>query len=228
MNTRGGWYAAQSKANPDLFRVIFDFNRRPQHWVHSSVIEGLPHAPVVQALATCVHGAGHLSAWLLQELSLLEHEPCWDFEDPRRRLALLSPATLARLARHCGAALAWPRIASVIGRAEIQELKAALGEDAHAFALRRGRMIVPENEAVLPEAGDSLTAHALHSGWRLILTAIDDESAAVRRRMELKLPPDLPAMNLGTVALELRDRAWQRIRRISPQVLTEGELKCFA
>ncbi len=228
MNTRGGWYAAQSKANPDLFRVIFDFNRRPQHWLHPSVMELLPHAPVIQALAGSTHGAGHVSAWLMQELDLLEDEPCWDFEEPRRRLNLLTPATLGRLARHCGATLAWPRIAAVIGRAEIQELKAALGEEAHAFALRRGRMIIPENEAVLPQPGASLAAHVLENGWRLILTAVSEDLGALRRRFKLKLPPDLLSANLGVVAPETRDRAWQRVRKICPQVLTEGEMQCFA
>lgn len=229
MSTPGGWYAAQSKSNPDLFRVIFDFNRRPQFWVHESILEGMPHTPVVKALAGCWHGSRHLSKWMMRELALDKEDDCWDFEEPRRRLSLLGPETLARLARYCGAVLSWPRIVAIIGKAQIQELKAGLGEDAHAFALRRGRMLVPESETVVPEnREDPIVPHALEVGWRLLLTAVGEEEPGLSRRLSLKLPPELPDMKLGAVTLEVRERAWQRVQKVSPQVLTEGEMKCFA
>src|SRR4051794_25069242 len=62
MTNQSLWYAAQAKANPDLFRVVYDFNRRPQSWVHASVLDALPHAAVVKALAaTTNYGAGHVA-----------------------------------------------------------------------------------------------------------------------------------------------------------------------
>src|SRR4051794_35939795 len=116
MSVRGGWYAEQAKVNPDLFRVIYDFNRRPQHWIHPSVVESLPHAPVLHALASTNHGASHVSAWLMRELGLDRDEASWMFEEPRSRLVLLSSSTLRRLASYAGAACCWPRVSTTIGR----------------------------------------------------------------------------------------------------------------
>ena len=230
MSTRGGWYAAQAKANPDLFRVIYDFNRRPQHWVHPSVIESLPHAPVVKALATTNYGAAHVSAWLTRELKLDQDEACWDFEEPRCRIALLSLGTLHRLACYAGAASCWPSVAATVGRDQLREIKATLGEEAHVFALRRGRMVVPESDTAPTTGTTSLAAHALDTGWRMVATAGHDERPAVQRRIALKLPPDVAQSITGKVPApsEMREKAWQRLRKIAPEVLTEGELKCLS
>ena len=228
MSTHNVWYAAQAKVNPDLFRVIFDFNRRPQFWLHPAVARTLPEAPLVNILASSRHGQGHLAVWLERALGLEAHAPVWDFEEPRRRLTLLGPQALARLAKFAGAALTWPAIVSVIGKSQMQEIRSDLGEDAHAFALRRARLLVPEKDAVLPEANAPLVAHALDLGWNLVTTAAYDELDAIRNRFTLKLPPAVAEKFRRRVDPEVRERAWSRIRQISREVLTEGEQKCFA
>lgn len=230
MSARGGWYAMQAKANPDLFRVIYDFNRRPQHWVHPSIIETLPHASVVKALATTNHGAPHVATWLLRELKLDQDEACWDFEQPRCRIALLGSGTLYRLACYAGAASCWPGVAATIGREQLREVKGALGGEAHVFALRRGRMVVPENDTVPATGTTSLAAHALEAGWQMVATAAHDARPAVERRFALKLPADVAQAIAGKVptAPDACEKAWQRLRKITPEVLTEGELKCFS
>ena len=220
------WYPAQAKANPDLFRAIFDFNCSPQFWLHERVHSSLPHQPVIQALSDSRYGARHLSRWLIQELHLVAQH--WHFEEIRLRLYLLSVGTLYRLARYCAAALTWPRIAAVIGRVEIHELKAMLGEDAHAFAMRRARFIVPQQETVSPVAGQSLGAFALSQGWGMLLRAAMHDSEALSRRLALKLPTDALDLLPDTVSDEQRHLDWTRVQKISKEVLTEGELKCFA
>ncbi len=222
------WYAQQAKANPDLFRVVFDFNRHPQFWVHPEVMERLPEATVVKALAGVTHGTSHLASWMCRTLELDAHEPVWDFEEPRRRLNLLAPETLAKIARFAAAALSWPRIASVIGKVQIQEIKGTFGEDAHSFALRRARFIVPESDAVLPESDKSLYDHAMELGWNLLTSAACDEADPIQQRFMLKLPVAIAEKTLLRVPQDVRERAWNRIRKISTEVLTEGETKCFA
>lgn len=228
MNTHSGWYAGQAKTNPDLFRVIFDFNRRPQYWLHPEVVSALPEAPVVKALSQSGHGQGHLSAWLLGVFRLNDCEAVWDFQEPRRRLALLAPATLARLACHAGAALCWPRLAAIIGKQQIQEIKATLGEEAHSFALRRARLIVPEAETLNLDPGAVLSQHVLTAGWNLLAAAAGDEAEGIRRRLSLKLPPAVQEKINWTTEPDQRDCAWKRVRQISREVLTAGETKCFA
>jgi len=228
MSASGHWYVSQAKSNPDLFRVIFDFNRRPQHWLHPEVVDQLPEAKVVQALSQSSYGHSHLASWLTRVFELEASEAVWDFQETRRRLTLLSPATLSQLACFTGAALSWPRLAAIIGKQQIQSLKATLGERAHAFALRRARMIVPENETILPTQGINLTDHVLNLGWQMVIHAAYDEEKAIRKRFALKLPLAVQEKAHGATAPELRDRAWSRVRQISREVLTQGEMKCFA
>ncbi|MDH4454806.1 MAG: SctK family type III secretion system sorting platform protein [Verrucomicrobiota bacterium] len=228
MSTPGGWYAQQAKANPDLFRVVFDFNHRPQYWVHPEVMDRLPEAAVVKALAGATHGTAHLASWMRRILELDAHEPVWDFEEPRRRLNLLAPETLAKIARFAAAALSWPRLASVIGKVQIQEIKSTFGEDAHSFALRRARFIVPETDAILPESDKPLYDNALELGWNLLTSAACDESDPIQQRFVLKLPTAVAEKTLLRVQQDVREHAWNRIRKISAEVLTEGETKCFA
>lgn len=228
MKPRSGWYVQQAKANPDLFRGVYDFNCRPQFWLNSAVVEDLPHAIVVRALAGAAHGGRHLSAWLHKTLGLDAQEAVWDFQEPRRRLALLSPESLQRLARFAGSALCWPRLSSIIGRAEIQEIKAAIGEDAYSFALRRARLLVAQNEALVPQAGEPLVPQVIEAGWNLLATAASDDAGSVQQRLMLKLPPAVAKKTVRPVDPELRTRAWSLIRKISPAVFTEGEFKCFA
>lgn len=228
MNTSGHWYLSQAKTNPDLFRVIFDFNRRPQHWLHPEVVAQLPESRVVQILSQSTHGHAHLATWLTRTFKLDISESIWDFRETRRRLTLLSPATLFQLARFTGAALCWPRLAAIIGKQQIQSLKAALGENAHAFALRRARMIVPETETMQPPQSINLTDHVLNLGWQVVINAAFDEEEAIRKRFALKLPIAVQENLYAVTTPELRDRAWSRVRQISREVLTEGEMKCFA
>jgi len=226
MNSSNDWYVLQSKENPDLFRVIFDFNQRPQHWVHPQTLQGLPHSSVVRYLIESTHGGRFLAAWLAKECRLDQAGCCWDFKEPRRRLALLGADSLERLACFSGAALVWPRIAAVIAKTEIQQLKQALGEEAHRFALRRAQLIVPQETALALEEGQMLHEQALGAGWNLLLDAMADDDLAVSQRIRLKLPPSAPA--LPTTNGERQALAWKRLRKIAPDVLTEGELKCFA
>jgi len=228
MKPHSGWYVQQAKANPDLFRVVYDFNCRPQFWLHTAVVEKLPHAAVVRALAGAVHGGDHLSAWLSKTLGLDSQEAVWEFQESRRRLVLLSPHSLSHLARFAGAALCWPRLSSIIGRAQIREVKDAIGEDAYSFALRRARLLVAQDDTLVPQADEPLVPQVIEAGWNLLATAASDDADSVQQRLMLKLPPEVAKKTVRPVDPGLRTRAWSLIRKICPAVFTEGESKCFA
>lgn len=228
MSNSGGWYAQQARLNPDLFRVIFDFYRRPQFWLHPEVLDALPESVVVKALMNTKHGGSHLARWLNRTLSLDVHVPVWNFEEPRRRLNLLRPETLSSLARFAGAAMIWPSISSVIGKKQMQEVKGSFGEDAYAFALRRARFIVSDSDVAKPESGVPLYNYATELGWNMLSSAACDEAEPIQQRFLLKLPPAIAKKTMRRVPQEVRQTAWTRIRKISSEVLTEGEMKCFA
>lgn len=222
------WATKLVTGNPELFRLVHDFNLRPANWVETSRLSELPNAAVANGLLQNGHGYAEVHAWAATALKLDQQPACWDFAEPRRRIALLGHETLQRLAIFCGSALCWNRISTIIGKSQIAELKGAIGEHAYAFALRRGRMVVPQP---LPTpVGDNSTLNELiHTqGWRLLLGTMAGEAAAIMSRVSLKLPRHIDVPDEAANPPEGRDSAWSRVRKILPEVLNREELRCFA
>jgi hypothetical protein len=223
------WSASLIRTNPDLFRLIHDFNYRPSHWIHPARAAALPHAAVSTALLQRGQALPQLNRWIAGRLSMQMRETAfWDFTDPRQRLALLSHETLAKIALFCGAAWRWSRIAVIIGRSQIVELKKAIGEQAHVFALRRGRLVIDQKSAFESMPDRTLVQEIHELGWITVLTALGGECAGLLDRFVLKLPEDVPQFDFFGVNARTRDAAWQRVRKVLGEVLSKGEMKCFA
>ena len=127
-----------------------------------------------------------------------------------------------------GAAWRWSRIAVIIGRSQIVELKKAIGEQAHVFALRRGRLVIDQKSASESIPDRTLVEEIHELGWITVLTALGGECAALLDRFVLKLPEDVPQFDFFGVNARTRDAAWQRVRKVLGEVLSKGEMKCFA
>lgn len=221
------WMQSLVKTRPDLYRAIYDWNAYPHRWALPAWLDVISvPAPVVALLEKTTRGRQRLSQSFRRALRL--HEELWDFQSPRRRLALLPPATLERLARFAGATVLAPAIARIITRDERRSLTDRIGEDAYLFALRRGRLLTPTPElsAFLQRDGD-LHASVEHAGWRLLAACVEDESPALRLRFRLKTPRavTLPA---GGEAAPHRDAAWALVEPIVRETLSREELRCFA
>lgn len=63
----------------------------------------------------------------------------WDFSDETRRLILLSREQLTRLALCFSAAIHAEELARILDREQVLRLRAVLGHDVFAYAIRRGR-----------------------------------------------------------------------------------------
>lgn len=223
------WYAELALRQPDLFRLIGDFQGRPQHWAHPDRLAALPHGDVLAFLANSAVGQKHASRWATTQLGL-DHVPgWWDFSPPRRRLVLMSWMTLEKLACYCGAAIHATKIAATIARVQTLELKAAIGAAAHAFALRRGRMMTaPALPQLTAQGGESLGQQVLATGWATVLGMLSDEPAELLRRFWVKLPPSLQQQATPKLAPEECDLVWTFVRKIGNEVFTKEEMACFA
>jgi hypothetical protein len=223
------WYAELASRQPDLFRLIGDFQGKPQHWAHPDRMATLPHGDVLAFLANSPAGQKHASRWATTQLGL-DHVPAWwDFTPPRRRLVLMSWMTLEQLACYCGAAIHAAKIATIIARAQTLELKAAIGASAHAFALRRGRtMSVPALPQLTAKREGSLGQQVLASGWATVLGMLSDEPSELMRRFWIKLPLALQRDLAPKLATEECDQVWTFVRKIGNEVFTQEEMACFA
>ena len=227
--TLQSWYATLAQSNPDLFRLIHDFNTRPQHWVPPQRLSALPNANVVGYLSKAGHSRALLGKWVFNQLGVDPDKASWEFTEPRSRLALLSWEALEALARFSGAALRWSEIKSIIGKEDIQRLKARLGGDAHLFALQRGPFLrSAANLKTLGKNAPPLPDQAWLDGWGMVAKALAGEPLPTIERFLLKVPKEFRDVYSDNLPVEVRDGAWGFIRRVAQEVLPELELRCFA
>lgn len=211
--------------------MIHDFNERPGHWVHPERLQKIPNGSLVQTLLNEGAAQTGLHRWLIRQLGLATVPGCWDFEDPRRRLALLSHETLAKLAVFCGAAYCWKRIANIIGGAALKELKAEIGPEAHVFALRKGRQLMEAYEGPDSQIQSDNLKDDIHSfGWRTVTRVFAGEPDPLMQRLRLKLPPHEAVeacLQIEAGDEAVREAAWKWTRRVMADVLNRKELQCF-
>lgn len=223
------WAVALLQKNPDLFRLIYDFNNRPSLWIHPQRLEQMPHFNVIKNLnqSSAATRAG-LEQWAVRHFQLTNTTVCWEFKEARQRLALLQHDSLAKLALYCGAALRWSRISMIIAKSQIAELKGHIGEHAHAFALRRGRQVVEQQEASQSLPYYSLNQEIHFLGWTTLLSCMGGESESLLSRMQLKLPDKTPQPAYAEIKEAERESAWKKVQKILGEVLTREEMRCFA
>jgi len=241
--TLPSWYASLATSRPDLFRLIYDFNTRPQDWVHPSRAKALPHGPVIDFLSHKGHGRRLLGRWIFEKFGIAQHQTWWDFVEERRRLALLEHGALEQVALYCGVTLRWRQIKSIISRDEVLQLKTRLGPEAHSFALQRGPLLkvpqllrqTPAPAAIADDSGskEDLPEVIWREGWTALVKSLAGETEPLLQRFWLKVPQDtqerhgLAALPAKTPA-ELRDANWLFVRRIAHEILSDQELQCFA
>ncbi len=219
------WLRSLVTANPDLYRAIYDWNVYPHRWALPAWLDDSA-APVVSLLEKTPRGRQRLGAHYRRTLGL--EEMVWDFQTPSRRLALLSAVTLARLAHFAGAALHWPRLARVVTKDDRRAVTDAIGDDAYAFAMRRGRQLAgPDGLDALGLPENSLSADISQTGWQTLLTCLGPEPAALHQRFRLKTPRDL-ALSTGVSTEESSARAWTFLQPITQEIFSPEERRCFA
>ena len=146
--------------------------------------------PVQRADPRAVAGLGrHASAFILRRLGL---RPVRSLDDPTLPLCMAGPDLFERLTRCCGLLVLGPAVRRVIVRAEVQALRAQLGEEGLHFC----RVQVPSTWA---GGGDSPAlraesrVQALGLGGALLERAFACASPPVAQRARLRLAPDLDA-----------------------------------
>jgi hypothetical protein len=239
------WMVAQAREHPDLLRLVHEFNRLPQNWVHQEYLDGIPHVNIVRFLAGSPGGQVTASSWIDRHLGLSEVAAYWDFEEERKRLALLDFESLAKIASCLGSGLKSKEIAMLIGRVEIMHFIDAIGRDAHEFALRGGvqNRISPQVSEMVAKwetlagegsreglgAGDSdLGGRVEKLGWGVLRSVLAEEPAPLWRRFNLKIPSKFhdPAFE-ASVGEELRIACWDLVKFVARKLLPPTQLRCF-
>ena len=201
------FYRELLQTKPKLLAEIIRFNREPAPVVTGPLAEAISRHPSLFAAAAARIGTHEAR----------RSEPCWQFAQPSERLVLLPPDVLERLGRMAAGALYGDRMAHLLVQADVQDLKAFLGEDIYRWSLVRGRFLVGSLAELIRTAEPDMPLPAIvrRASMGLFLGFADgwDEPLRTRARTlfgSLTLPPS-EAMALEP---EVRRRLWHFFNKL--------------
>lgn len=207
-----------------LFNFVQEFNVYPALYIHPSWIEGYMPVDLFNVLKQSPRGVAKLSRLILDQYDLNQNV-CYNFDDPSRRLALIKPEDLATLAFYCGVALNHKRIATMLNKKKLSDIKKSIGERAYVFAVKRAPLllggVVSHNESW--NTATDFKQYAERCGTRYLLTHLTHLPGSIFSRLLLKFPKglmdqipiedDLPRMNgwfiLKRILLNEIDSTWR-------------------
>lgn len=237
------WVLGRIRGNSDAVRLVYEFNRVPQNWVHPEHLASVPHFELVGFLGRFPSGQERASRWVESQLGLSDSGGFWNFGDKRLRLALLGWQALELLARCVGSSLHAREIAALIGKNDIAGLRNALGREPHEFALRAGignriPAVVSEtarawvggagDEAKGPGNGRPLAERIEMSGWGVVRSVLMGQPMALWRRFHFKIPARFHDSSIESGATdEHRSGCWKVTELVARRLLPPEELRCF-
>ncbi|MGB0845496.1 MAG: SctK family type III secretion system sorting platform protein [Thiolinea sp.] len=171
-----------------LSNLVWEFNFRPDNYIHDSWLEQMPDGPLIRKLVGRHRSADRIVQHLLQRFGL-ENQVFFNFSNSLTRIALWSGDDLEKLVLYTGAVFYYSRIQKIVTREELHQVRDDLGEELFQFmqnrALRmRGKM---DLDLKLP---DKLSTHnaLILAGMLCMQSALGGYSLALRKRLMLKLP----------------------------------------
>jgi YOP proteins translocation protein K (YscK) len=219
------WLTQVAKTQPDLYRSIYDFNLRPQFWVHPSRLAAVPASAYCQKLSGISRSEPIISRSLRGHFEL-DQISWWDFRTNYLRLALLAPERLQLLAAYCGAVMHRTMLTRLISRADRLRAKELLGPGPIEYAIRRGQLLLSGDLRAFTATEGELT-QVIAAGWKLLAQILSGEPEGVRTRFHLK--QDLAAVVLAEASRATApELGWQLAWRIGQEVLNQQEIKCLA
>lgn len=231
------------KSNPDLVRMIFQFNSRLSQHIHASQINFLP-----SDLYSTVFGdqglPNRISELMLNELirSRFLVSSCWDFSSPRRRILLLENEKSVSLRQHLAALIYWPEISREINRSDLKAFQNELGEQAYRFAETTAQLAFKESNLVrfikteVVKLGPKTKQVSLATGVAMLIL-IEPEEGEMKSRLKLKVGlsdsefdaiEDISARSRKLDnTTEDSNRLWKSIFKILTTVIAPESQKCF-
>jgi hypothetical protein len=172
---------------PRLLALIVRFNTLDPLSIHPGRAPAWMQEAAMREISATPRGQRRISEALRRWVKL-NADGYYDFQPLHRRFALLELPTLERLLSLTGAALLGRRVARIVRRDELREVKQAFGDELFEFALKRGRFLAAGDMDFAPP---QMTSDAIKRfGWRQLEACLSGESDELTGRLQLKLPPE--------------------------------------
>lgn len=179
---------ADSARSSKLSSLVWEFNFRPDHYIHDSWLEHMPDGPLIRKLVGRHRSADRIVQHLLQRFGL-ENQVFFNFSNSLTRIALWSGADLERLVLHTGAVFYHARVQKIVIKDDVHKIRDEMGEELFQFMQSRALPIKGKMELdlLLPKKL-SIRNMLILSGLLCLHSALGGYSMALRKRMMLKLP----------------------------------------
>lgn len=204
------------REQPSWIRLIVEFNLLPACYIHRTWVEHLATPELFEALKLQPRARARLSRMLLSEYGL-ERAYCFDFEEKRRRVALVDGPTLEKLLWFAGIVLNAAKIVRTVDRASVLMYRKALGSEGYFFAVKRAPFLVGPHATALGESdsGDDFRMHIMSCGAACLAACMAGDPPALKDRLRLKLPKEYASHFRGLIRSERkRETAWTVLRKV--------------
>ncbi|MEZ5479335.1 MAG: SctK family type III secretion system sorting platform protein, partial [Thiolinea sp.] len=128
--------ASDAAPNQKLSNLVWEFNFRPDHYIHDSWFEQMPDGPLIRKLVGCHRSADRIVQHLLQRLGL-ENQVFFNFSNSLTRIALWKGPELEKLILYTGAVFYHAKIQKVVTREDVHRIRDELGEELFQFMQSR-------------------------------------------------------------------------------------------
>ena len=179
----------QTSAKHNLPYPIWEFNYKPERYVHKTWLVDLPNAELLLKLIYTEEDTKttRLSQHLMSQLGF-NGKFFFDFSDPITKLALWSGVELQHFVKYIGIMYHYDEVRKVIARDEVLAYRKALGDSLYMFALEKAASLdISLNPAKLSKSLP-IKERVMISGLLVLYSAMQGYPPALQKRLIIKLP----------------------------------------
>nr|CAA6830816.1 MAG: Unknown protein [uncultured Thiotrichaceae bacterium] len=171
-----------------LSDMVWEFNFRPDHYIHDSWLEQMPDGPLIKKLVGCHRGADRIVQYLMQRLGL-EGQVFFNFSNSLTRIGLWSGQDLEKLIMHTGAVFYHSRVQKIVTRDEVLQIREQMDDELFNFMQSRAVQLKGKIDLSLKlPAGLGAEQSIRLAGLLCFHAALVGYPVALRKRLMLKLP----------------------------------------
>ncbi|PIE42688.1 MAG: hypothetical protein CSA50_09080 [Gammaproteobacteria bacterium] len=171
-----------------LSDLVWEFNFRPDHYIHDSWLEQMPDGPLIKKLGGCHRGADRIVGYLMQRLGL-EGQVFFNFSSALARIGLWRGQDLERLIMHTGSIFYYAKVQKIVAREDLLHIRDQMGEELFSFMQRRAVPLKGKIDLNLKlPTGLGTEETIILAGLLCFHAALGNYPLALRKRLMLKLP----------------------------------------
>ncbi len=172
----------------NLSDLVWEFNFRPDHYIHDSWLEQMPDGPLIKKLGGCHRGADRIVGYLMQRLGL-EGQVFFNFSNSLARIGLWRGQDLERLIMHIGSIFYYGKVQKIVAREDLLHIRDQMGEELFSFMQRRAVQLKGRMDLSLKlPTGLGTEETIILAGLLCFHAALGNYPLALRKRLMLKLP----------------------------------------